>query len=156
MSLWCLEKAIQHFLKVILLTFILMTNIENLAPQEITKWENQDSLVLSMCINYQAMTLKFGHYVITNQGKGSAALVQTIVFNISGSWIGLIKRVRKWSLYFEVMASFCQHFLISLPSFITKSSIFESASIVNHCGITVVFLKKVKEQTRPQRIFFSL
>ena len=48
-----------------------------------------------MCINYQAMTLKFGHYGITNQGKGSAALVQTIVFNVSGSWIGLIKRVRK-------------------------------------------------------------
>ena len=43
------------------------------------------------------MTLRPGHYAITNQGKGSAALVQTIVFNVWGSQICLIKQKKKKS-----------------------------------------------------------
>ena len=50
-----------------------------------------------MQINYQAMTLRPGHYAITDQVKGSAALVQTIVFNVWGSWICLIKQQKKKS-----------------------------------------------------------
>ena len=48
-----------------------------------------------MQINYQAMTLRPGHYAITDQVKGSAALVQTIVFNVWGSRICLIKQTKK-------------------------------------------------------------
>ena len=47
------------------------------------KRETQHSLALSMQINYQAMTLRFGHYAIANQGKGSAALVRTL-FSLCG------------------------------------------------------------------------
>ena len=43
------------------------------------------------------MTLRHGHYAITNQGKGSGALVQTIVFNVWGSRICLIKQQEKKS-----------------------------------------------------------
>ena len=39
------------------------------------KWETQHSLALSMQISYQAMNLRLGHCAITNQSKGSAALV---------------------------------------------------------------------------------
>ena len=70
-----------------------------------------------MQINYQAMALRPGHYAITNQGKGSVALVQTIDFNVWGSRICLIKQKRKKSqklksifLYFEVIVSSCLHF----------------------------------------------
>ena len=45
-----------------------------------------------MRINYQAVTLRLGHYLITNQDKDSAALVRTIAFNDWGSWICLIKQ----------------------------------------------------------------
>ena len=48
----------------------------------------------TMRINYQTMTLRLEHCTVTNQGKGSAALVQTIVFNVWGSEIRLIKKVR--------------------------------------------------------------
>ena len=49
---------------------------------------------ITMRINYQTMTLRPGHYAVTNQGKGSAALVQTILYNVWGSQIRLIKKVR--------------------------------------------------------------
>ena len=38
------------------------------------------------------MILRLGHYAIRNQGKVSAALVRTIVFNVCGSRIRLIKK----------------------------------------------------------------
>ena len=43
------------------------------------------------------MTLRPGHYAVTNQSKGSAALVQTIVFNVWVSQICLIKQKKKKS-----------------------------------------------------------
>ena len=49
---------------------------------------------ITMQINYQTMTLRLGHYAEKNQGKGSAALVQTILFNVWSSQIRLIKKVR--------------------------------------------------------------
>ena len=49
---------------------------------------------ITMRINYQTMTLRLEHYAVTNQGKGSAALVQTILYNVWGSQIRLIKKVR--------------------------------------------------------------
>ena len=94
-SIWCLEKDIQQFLKVVLLIFILMQNIEKHNISE--NHQIHHSLALSMGINYQAMTLRLGHYSITNQGKGSAALVRTIVFNDWGLWICLIKQKKEKS-----------------------------------------------------------
>ena len=38
------------------------------------------------------MILRLGHYAVRNQDKVSAALVRTIVFNVCGSRIRLIKK----------------------------------------------------------------
>ena len=45
--------------------------------------EKLEKIALFMQLNYQAMTLKLGHYTIANQGKGSATLVQTIILLFS-------------------------------------------------------------------------
>ena len=45
--------------------------------------KNIEKIALFMQLNYQAMTLKLGHYTIANQGKGSATLVQTIILLFS-------------------------------------------------------------------------
>ena len=60
------------------------------------------SLELSIRINYQAMTLRLGHYAITNEGKGNAAFVRSIVFNVWGSRIFLIKKSQKLLSTFSI------------------------------------------------------
>ena len=76
----------------LLLYLFWLKTLKNLTSQKISKWEIQQLLALSMQINQQTMILRLGHYAIRNQGKVSAALVRTIVFNVCGSRIRLIKK----------------------------------------------------------------
>ena len=140
-SVWCPEKAIQQVLKVILLIFIFIKNIEKLNISE-----NHQMRVPLLTRIIHAIRLR--HYAIKNQGTGRVALAQTIVFNICGSRICLIKKksetkVYILKLYWVFLYSFC--FLMSLQSLAIWPSMFESSSIANHCSITVVSLYKVKK-----------
>ena len=94
--------------------------MKNLTSHKITKWETQRSLALSMRINYQEITLRLGHYAITNEGKGSAALVRTIVFNVSGSRIISSKKSLKVQSIFSIFWSYSE-FLSTFFDNITKS-----------------------------------
>ena len=76
-----------------------------------TKWETQDSLVLSMHIYYKELNLRLVHYTVTNQDKGSTALVRATFFNVWGSQICLIKKKMSkskaysgfWLTFFDIL-----------------------------------------------------
>ena len=93
------------------------------------------------------MALRLEHYAMANEGKGSAALVETIVFMFGVYRLFHQKIVRNYSLYFlyfEVLVSFCQHFLMSSQGLVNKASIIK----VHPSSMAVVsqwFLCKKKE-----------
>ena len=71
--------------QVILLIYIFLKNIEKLNISE----NHQMRIPLLTRIIHE---IRLRHYAIKNQGTGSVALVRTIVFNIWGSRICLIKK----------------------------------------------------------------
>ena len=82
----------QQVLKVILLIFIFIKNIGKLNISE-----NHQMRIPLLTRIIHAIRLR--HYAIKNQGTGSAALVRTIVFNIWGSRLCLIKKKLEIKVY---------------------------------------------------------
>ena len=89
-----------------------------------------------MHIYYKELNLRLVHYTVSNQDKGSTALVRATFFNVWGSQICLIK---KKCQKVKPIVGFDLHFLIFSLSLV-RSSIFESSFIVNSCDIKVVSL----------------